>query len=226
MMPVAPFLLSHANDRNGLQSALSVHDSDSVLGLAFEQLLSRCNGQDEAARLARKERESEVLIEALRGIVLRVDDESEDPKLGTCRAFERVDQERRTKSSASIGLRDGEAAEEGGGHEGITRELAGHFLRKRIERHAGRGERVEASHLLGRRVERDEARGDATPDVLRSLLAQVPIERARPAQETRTVVGRGKRLDAEGGQARASSRGSFHGAARAHAVAHPTVPAG
>ena len=176
-------LRSYDQARSGGQDYASSHDANSALALAFEQSERRCNGQDKAARLAGKERESEVLIEALRGIVLRIDDEREDPELGTCRAFERIDQERRTESSALIGLRDGEATEKGGGHEGITRELASHVLRKRIERHAGPGERVEAGNLLGLGVERDEACGDATPDVLRSLQAQVPVERARSAEE-------------------------------------------
>lgn len=129
-----------------------------------------------------------MLVEPLRRIVLGINKESKDTKFGSGDPHDDISQQDATKAAALIRLGNRQPAKQGGGYDGITRQLLGHFGSQRIQRHARGSERIETRKITGGNMHRHKAGGDAPLDVLRGLLSQISVQSIRSAHETRAVM--------------------------------------
>lgn len=139
---------------------------------------------------------SQVLIEAARRVVLRIDDQCEDRGLRPHRARDRIYDHRAAKPASPKCLIDGEPADQDRGQGGIARQTSGVFRREIGKGQTGRRESVVAGDLAGR-IERDKAVADPTPDVLCRQFPKIPVERRDPAGKAGAVICRSERRESE-----------------------------
>ncbi len=118
-----------------------------------------------------------VLIKALRGGVLCINDEGENGEFGAGQAHEGVCQKRGSQTFALMITVDGEPSQERGGDYRIPREFFRDLGWKLVEQNAGGRQCVVTSDLVRIDFDRNKASRNAATDVLGRLLAKVAVER-------------------------------------------------
>ena len=137
---------------------------------------------------------TEMLIKTECRLVLGIDDEREDRRLGAYGARDGIDDQRGPEPLSPKLLIDREPADKARRENGITGQSPGLLRKQFAERQAGRGEGVVAGDPA-RLIERHEAIAHAAPNILGSQFPQVAVERRCPAAKRRAVVGRAEPLD-------------------------------
>lgn len=139
---------------------------------------------------------TEMLIKAECRLVLGIDDEGEDRRLGAYGARDGIDDQRGPEPLSSKLLIDREPADKARRENGITGQSPGLLREQFAERQACRGEGVIAGDLA-RLIERHEAIAHPAPNVLGCQFPQIAVERRCPAAKRRAVVRRAEPLDRE-----------------------------
>ena len=148
-----------------------------------------------------------MLVKAHGRIILGIDHQREDGRIGACAALRGVHDERAPESVASKPVIDSQSADQTGGQQGVAGQTLGFRGAQFRQRQAGRCKGVIAGDNVGS-IKRNKAIADPALDVLYGQLVQIAIERRDPACKLLTVMRRCERFDTKG-------RGQFDAAMRA-----------
>ena len=136
-----------------------------------------------------------MLIETPCGSVFGVDYHRENAKLCPRNAHDRVCKKGGTEALALVMASYGKAPEEGSGNDRVAGKFGDDFDGELIENDSDCGQSVIAGDLAGIDADGHEACREVTPDVLRDLLAEIPVQWHRSALKAGSVVSARERLD-------------------------------
>ena len=168
-----------------------------ALGLDTEPAGGLGDRQKQRHGTAGEAEKSKMFIEAESDLILGVDNEREDGRLGPHGAGDRIDDQRAAKPASAKSLVDSEPADEACRKGRITRQPFGLLGRKFGEGKAGRGEGVVAGNFAGG-VERDKAVADAAADILGRQLPEITVEGRHAAGKAGAVMVGAEWLEGEG----------------------------
>ncbi len=173
------------------------------------ELLEGSEREVEAQRPRREGRKAVPLIERAGARVQRIDHHGIDAD-GVARVdhpTDRVEQQDFAEPGTLAAKIDGQPPDDRRRHR-IMRQVPRYFRRQVVLLEARRVQRVVAGDPSGQVRVHDEDPRDAPPCVLRSLPADVVVQRQLPAGEGRAVVMRSKRLDRQRRLIHRCARGS------------------
>ena len=148
-----------------------------------------------------------MLVKAHGRIILGIDHQREDGRIGACAALRGVHDERAPESVASKPVIDSQSADQTGGQQGVAGQTLGFRGAQFCQRQAGGCKRIIADDDVGS-IKRNEAIADPALDVLYGQLVQIAIERSRTACKRLAVMCRREGFDTKG-------RDQFDGTMRA-----------
>ena len=137
-----------------------------------------------------------VPVEARGRIILGVDDEGEDGRLGSDGAGDGIDEQCAAEPATAISLIDGEPADQPGRQDRVTGQASGLLGQQFADGYGGRSKGVVAGTDAGA-VERCEAIADPAPHILGRKLPQIAVERVAAAGKLCAIVAGPQRLDRE-----------------------------
>ena len=117
-----------------------------------------------------------MLIEHHGRLILRIDNQGENRRVGAGGAPGRIDNERTAQPLSAKALIHRQAADQAGREQAIARQALRLLRRKIGKRKTRRGEGIVGGNRP-RRVAGDEAVADPPPDVLRRQLTEIAVKR-------------------------------------------------
>ena len=138
-----------------------------------------------------------VRIEALRLVILGVNDERVNGNLGPARALYRIPQQGASEFAAMIGARDGKAPQPCHGYRGIAWQTFGESGWHLGEEDPSRSQCIEPGNPICRDLARHKTRRDAAAHILAGLLPKIAIERIHTTRKLRAIMAWSKWLNDE-----------------------------